>query len=55
MAQWAKLSLGMLLESGGSSRGLQKPHMVSVIALLCHPSVPTVRWEMATEDPDAHW
>lgn len=54
MAQWAKLLLGMLPVSGGSSWGLQKPHMVNVIALLCHPSLPTVRWEMATKDPDAH-
>lgn len=39
---------------GGSSRGLQRLRMVNVIALLCHPSIPTVRWEMATKDPDAH-
>lgn len=55
MAQWAKLSLGMLHVSGDSGLGHQKPCMINVIALHCHPSVPTVRWEMATEDPDAHW
>lgn len=49
-----KVLTGHAPRSRGSSRGLQKPHMVNVIPLLCHSSVPTVRWEMATEDPDAH-
>lgn len=46
MAQWVKLSLGMLHMSEGSRWELQKPPRVNATGPLSHPSVPTVRWQL---------